>query len=517
MSKIFDTSGLDEAMMRRLSSDDASHIYNGLDCCVTFEVYERLAEEIAASPENVQHTYNMAIAKQAPFLDISLRGILVDEESRRAAIKKLQAELDLLNGRFQRIMREVFDHELNWRSPVQLKTLFYGTLRIKAIRKRNAKGVFAETVNEEALNRLCLHFWAQPLAQYILLMRDLGKKISFLETEIDYDGRMRCDINIAGTNTGRLSSSMSDFGTGTNMQNVDSALRFPFISDPGYILVNVDLEQADARNVGAIIYNTFYESHGAETAAVYLDACESGDLHTFVCRMAWADLDWPEARAGWREIADQKAYKDMSYRDLAKRLGHGTNYYGTPRTMAKHTQTETHIIELFQSRYFAAFPLIPEWHRWTIEEIKSSGVLTTLYGRRRHFWGRGNDASTWRKAIAYCPQSMTAHQIDMGILNLWRNMPEAQLLMQVHDSVLFQLPFRQLETLLPRAMELLRFAIELKGGRKFAVPLEAQVGWNWGKVEYKDKKVAGNPYGLITWRGSEERLPPPTKRLKDYI
>lgn len=509
MRKI-NTSGLDESLMRQLTSDEASWIYNGLDCCVTLEVYYRLAEELADSPECVQETYETSNNKQAPFMEIGLRGLLVDEGARQESIEELQFVLDDLNQKFQRIVQEVFGHGLNWDSPVQMKTFFYGTLRIKEIKKRNAKGQYVATVDEQALNRICLHPYAQLFARFVLKMRNVRKKIGFLKTSVDPDNRMRTNLNIAGTNTGRLSSSESEFGTGTNLQNIDNTLRYPFIADPKQVLVNIDLEQADARNVGAIIWNLFLESHGPEEAGRYLDACESGDLHTFVCRMAWSDLPWPEDQSGWRAVADRTAYKEMSYRDLAKRLGHGTNYLGTPPTMAKHTQTERGIIETFQNRYFAAFPLISEWHKHVIKTIASTGVLTTMFGRRRTFFGRGNDSKTHREAVAYEPQSMTGHEIDMGILNLWRYKPDAELLMQVHDSVLLQVPWHNHQTHIEEALKLMRFEHELKGGRIFSVPLEALVGWNWGKYSEQNK------HGVAKWKGEETRRPPLMQRLSDY-
>ena len=45
--KIFDTANLDEKLMKTLSADDASWIYNGLDCCVTAEVYNALEKQLA--------------------------------------------------------------------------------------------------------------------------------------------------------------------------------------------------------------------------------------------------------------------------------------------------------------------------------------------------------------------------------------------------------------------------------------------------------------------------------------
>lgn len=518
--KLFNTAGLDRNLLRTLTPDETSWVYNGLDCCVTFEIYEKLMESMEQAGPDVHKTYEEALAKQAPFMEMSLRGLKVDEPARKRTIKSLEATMAQLDKRFQRLMNEVFGHGLNWSSPAQLKTLFYGELEHPEIKKRNTKGQFVPTVNEEALERMKQNLLCLPLCNYILALREIRKKLGFLKTEIDPDGRFRCNINIAGTNTGRSSSSASDFGTGSNLQNVDNRLRYPFVAGPKKYLVNIDLEQADARNVGAILHDLFYESHGAKEAGSYLDACESGDLHTRVCSMAWQDLGWTGDSKQDRAIADQPFIGGKSYRDFAKALGHGTNYYGTPNTMAKHSGTAVSVIADFQRRYFAAFPLIQKWHEATISTVRDFGVLVTPFGRVRHFFGRGNDASTWRKAIAYVPQSMTGHEMDMGILNLWRHMPEAELEIQVHDSILFEVPWHNHQTHIERALKLLRFEHELKGGRIFSVPLEAMTGWNWGKFDKKDPQA--NPYGITVWKGEETRTPPVLvgprgARLKDYM
>jgi len=512
--KIFDTANLDEKLMSKLSADEAAHIYNGLDCCVTAEIYSELMTQLETEPDNVKETYTTALAKLAPILEMSMRGTLIDEEARQKSIKLLEKDLTELDAKFQRIMREIFGGELNWRSPVQLKNLFYSMLGLKEVKKRNQNGIFAATTNREALEFLAgRYFYARPLANMILAMRDLHKQLGFLKTEIDKDQRIRTSYNTCGTNTGRLSSSMSDYGTGTNLQNVNRKLRYPFVADPGMYLVNVDLEQADGRNVGAICYNLFYDSHGPEFSGAYLDACESGDLHTTVCKMTWPELDWPEDENEWKKFCDSiLAHGQDSYRQLAKKLGHGTNYYGTPRTMARHAHVPTKIIEEFQNRYFKQFACVPEWHKSVISDIQTTGTITTLFGRRRMFFGRGNDASTHRKAIAYAPQSMTGEQIDRGLLQVWRAYPQVQLLNQVHDSILFQLPFSEAEELIPEVLKTMEVSLDLRGGRKFTVPLEAQVGWNWSKA---DKT---NEYGLKAWTGKEDRSRPnPTKRIKDFF
>jgi len=520
--KIIDTSELTQG--QTLPPADREFVYNGLDCCVTLEVLDALTPQL----DNVSSaTYEFSRSLQGPVFEMALRGILVDQTRRMQTLAKFEQEIDRVREQLDEILRDGVGCELNWRSPVQLKSLLYDVMGLPPVRKRNAQGRMAPTVNRDALERLSSYFYAEPICNHLLALRDLDKKRSFLKTGIDHDGRLRASFNIAGTNTGRLSSSMSDFGTGTNMQNIDRDLRSVLVADPGMKFANLDLEQADARNVGAICWNTFLNSHGAEYAGSYLDACESGDLHTQVCRMAWHDLAWGDDPSTFRATADQIAYRHMTYRDLAKRLGHGTNYYGTPRTMAKHSKVATHIIDDFQRAYFRAFPVIggyikergkPNWHSRVRDDLQDFGTITTLFGRRRKFWGRLNDDATLREAIAYAPQSMTADEIDTGILTLFRA-NRVQLLLQGHDSILMQYPEELEDEIVPWALESLRTELELEGGRKFVVPTEAKVGWNygdrqnWTKDDYEQgccgKDEIGtckeNPDGLVKWKGHDSR------------
>ncbi len=546
--KIFNTADLDERMMKTLSSSQAAYIYNGLDCCVTAEIYNELMDQLETEPENVRETYENTLAKLAPIMEMSMRGTYIDEEARQGTIDYFEKMLDKLDQKFQRIMVEVFDGPRNWNSHTQMKGLFYTTLGIKEIRKRNDKGQWVATINKEALEYFDRYLMARPLAKFVLLMRDIRTQISFLKTEIDHDQRIRATYNLAGTNSGRLACSMSEFGTGTNLQNVNRKLRYPFISDPGMYMVNIDLEQADSRNVGAICWELFFDEYGPEYAGSYLDACESSDLHTTVAQMVWPELAWPSNESAWKKFCDGLiAHGQDSYRQLAKKGGHGTNYYGLPRTMARHLHTSTSAMKDFQHRYFSQFPCIgrphikgskplagpsDNWHDWVINEIKTTGTITTLFGRRRMFWGRANDASTHRKAIAYAPQSMTGEEIDRGLLRVWRKYPQVQLLNQVHDSILLQLPFSEATELIPLVLRTMKIVLELKGDRKFTVPLEASGGWNWGYAhawavaDYEAGRcrqdqignLRSNIYGLTKWIGKENRdRPNPKRRLKDYL
>ena len=490
--------------------DDIAAIYNGLDCCITYEVCQVLKEKLADAPDNYKETYATAMEKLPPVNFMCMQGLRVDMKERDKLIKFLSDLRLRLDKNFQKMCVALVGHTVNARSWKQVSDLFYQEIGVKPVLKKNTHGKYTPTTDDKALAKLQKHIYIKPLVSHILAIRKIGKKLGFIQTNLDADGRMRTSLNIAGTDTGRFSSQFSTFDSGSNLQNVENALRRYFVADPGCIFVNVDLEQADARALGAIIYNLFYDSYGPEEAGKFLDACESGDLHTQVCAMAWPELNWPEPfnLKEARKIADSKASIGMTYRDAAKRLGHGTNYMGKPPTMAMHSGAPVHAIADFQDRYFAAFPLIHEWHKWIEHELKTTHRLQNLFGRERVFFGRPNDQKVLNAAVAFAPQSTTGEFLDRGWLNLWHNMPEADLRLPVHDSILFQLPRRKLKKLLPEAMKLLEIEIELKGGRKFSIPLEAKVGFNWADCK---KSTDIDPYGpqeanidgLKAWNGTD--------------
>jgi len=478
--KIIDTSLLTPTSLS--GETESLWVYNGLDTAVTLEVFNAIEAEL---DEQTRATYSFSKSLQAPILEMNMRGILVDQSRKNEVLSLYRRDIAQLESQFNRLVLEVFDRHINWRSNKDLIELLYGTMQIPAIKKRNPKGQYLPTVNREALEKLDAYFYARPILSHLLAMRDIGKKIGVLETDIDSDGRMRTSYNIGGTTTGRLSSSLGDFGHGTNLQNIEQRLRSVFIADPGHKLAYIDGEQAESRLVGALCWNLFDDGR-------YLDACESGDLHTTVTKLAWSDLPWVDDLKACKAIAEQPAYRQLSYRDLAKRLGHGTNYNGKPPTMAKHTKLEVGIVRDFQYKYFTAFPAIRQWHEWTAETLARTGHLTSLMGRRRIFFGRLQDDATLREAIAYNPQSSLSDIINLGLLNVWRA-NFCQVLLQIHDAIVVQYPEDQEEKIIPQLIDHFLVPQELKHGRMLRIPSEVKVGWNWANQE------DGNPDGLVKY------------------
>ena len=477
---IIQTADLTPTSVASLPSNTVRQIYNSLDCCVTLEVLEQLSS--LSNSENI--IYNFERALQAPVLEMMLRGFKIDPYERQKGIKLLSSQLATLDTQLQELAFAVWDKPLNPRSPKQLISFFYGRMRLPE-QWKNDKGRRRLSTDREALEKLDLYFYARPIVSTILEIRNIGKQLSVLETEIDPDGRLRTSYNIAGTETGRWSSSSNAFGTGTNLQNIAPHLRNIFVADKGHKLCGIDLEQAESREVGwqcGVLFDDW----------TYLDACYSGDLHTLTCRLIWPDLAWTGDPKSDRAIADQNFYRNYSRRDMSKRGGHGSNYYGTPFTMARHLKVPTKLMENFQANYFAAFPAIPRWHRYTAQQLQQNQVLTTPWGRQRHFFGRPNDDSTLRESIAFVPQSSTGDRMNLGLYRIWKNMRDrVQLIAQVHDAVYFQfLEHLDEQEIVAEALALIDIRLE-HNGHTLIVPGEAKVGWNWASYDEKT-----NPNGL---------------------
>jgi DNA polymerase I-like protein with 3'-5' exonuclease and polymerase domains len=471
-------------------------VYNGLDCCVTLEVFQELKTLYNQDPD----TYNFTRQLQAPALEMMLRGFKIDNFARKRAIMDLETEIGRLQHILDSYANAIWDKPLNANSPAQLKKFFYGIMALPE-QFSIIKGERKVSTNREALEKLAAYFYATPIVETILAVRDRVKQKSVFETEIDPDSRMRTSYNICGTETGRWSSSSNAYGTGTNLQNIASKLRYPFIADDDKKLCGIDLEQAESREVGlkcGLLFDDW----------TYLNAAESGDLHTLTCKLIWKDLPWTGDPKADRKIADEIFYREFSYRDMSKRGGHGSNYLGTPVTMAKHLKVPTKLMRDFQDAYFAAFPAIPRWHRWVAQQLQTKQSLTTSFGRTRTFFGRANDDSTLREAIAFEPQSSTGDRLNLGLLNIWRELPQVQLIAQVHDALYFQYDPADEATIIPKALELIQIK-QTFSGRTFLIPGEAKVGWNWGNFNDDEKKGRLNPDGLKKYKGPDARVRTP--------
>lgn len=470
----------------QLDSYQEYQLYNALDCCVTAEVWKARQDHWS---QNTWQIYLHGKDIQAPALEMQLRGILLDSVAVSEECARLSEEIRDLEDYFDALMLAGYGQKVNWKSPAQVKKML------------NDMGWTTKSTERDDLEKLTAHFYAEPVINVILALRDRSKLYDVLaKSKRKRTGRFHAAFKVPGTGTGRLSSSKDSFGEGHNLQNINDRTRRVFIPDPGYKMAYIDLEQAESRAVA-------YLAAAVSGKTNYLEACESGDLHTTVCQMVWQELEWTDDPKQNKEVAKQIFYRDWDYRYMAKRGGHGTNYYGTAQTMAKHLKIPKAMMQDFQDRYLTRFPEIREWWNQIMIDLMTDGWLMTPFGRFRRFFGRPDDDATIRKAIAFEPQSLVADILNTGLLRIWQTLPQVQLLAQVHDAVLIQYPQEAENEIIPQVQSLLEIPIAV-GPRTMTIPSEASVGWNWGHFDEDD-----NFHGLREWDGTDDRERPTQRSL----
>lgn len=459
-----------------LSPFERDMVYNGQDCCVTAEVLDVILPQL---DNQTAATYAFERELQGPVLEMRLRGVLVDEHRRQQVVDEFYEKMEFLERNLEKIVLDGLGlPHFNWRSNDDLKTLFYDILQIPPIQKKGKP-----SVDRDALEKVHQYDIAKPICYHLFALKDIGKKIGVLKTAVDPDGRIRTSYNIAGTSTGRFSSSFSEFGTGGNLQNVEESLRSILIADPGYKFAKFDAKSGESFCVGAKEWNLFKDGR-------YLDACETGDPHTAVARICWPNLPWTGNLKHDKDVAEQPYYRHYTYRFMCKKLGHGSNYGGRPVTLATQSHLPVNVVQQFQPLYFSSFPAHQQWQEWVASELRRTGCLSTLTGRRRHFWGRRNDDSTLREAIAYDPQGSLADLVNRAMLNIWRQ-GIALIMLQDHDATTWMYKEEDEDRVVPALLENLVIPLELEHGRVLRIPYDAKVGWNRG-----DYNAKTNPDGL---------------------
>lgn len=430
--------------------------YNALDSAVCIEAYPSIMEDIAEM-EN-QASYRRAIRLIEPLMYMQARGIKVDKEALKHESKEAEKRLEELNLKVQ----ELVGREINTASPKQLMDYFYGELGIKPYKNRKSG---KRTLDAMALKRLARRGFK--VAKILLEIRKISKlKGTYFDMPLDEDNRIRCSFNPVGTVSGRLSSSKTIFGTGGNMQNIPPKMKEHMLADEGMLMFNIDLSQAENRMV-AYIAPEPKMMHAFETGL---------DIHTQTAALIFGKQ--PE------DVSDEPGSStigDGSYseRFWGKKANHSLNYGLGYRSFALHLEIEEKEAKYIWERYHYAYPGVGKYHRWVKEALRRNRSLTTPYGRTRIFRDRWGDP-LFKEAYSFIPQSTIADKINEdGVIYLYEEVPEADLLNQVHDSIVFQLPRslgpKRIAQILRKIVHKLSTPITWRS-RRFFIPAEIEVG-----------------------------------------
>lgn len=399
------------------TGEDQLWYYNCEDAVRTFEVDEVEQRTIDAMKLREVHDFQQALFW--PVLRTMNKGIRIDTGLRNRFAMTLMDEI------FAREtwMAEVLGESVNIKSPKQMQELFYGTFAQKPIISRKSGTV---TCDDEALSKIAdREPLLKPLVRKIQELRSLGVFLStFVNAPLDVDGRMRCSFNIAGTETYRFSSSANAFGTGLNLQNIpkggdSGALELPnvrslFIPDPGHTFFDIDLSSADLR--------------------IVVWEADEGEMK----RMLKEGLD-PYTEVAKEFYHDPSLTKKDPRRQLFKAFCHGTNYLGTAKGLAERLGLSVHEAEKTQRWYFERFPAIKRWQDDLKDQVFKRRMVQNVFGYRCYFFDR-IEGTIFNQAAAWIPQSTVACLINRAYVAIDRDLPEVDILLQVHDSLAGQFP-----------------------------------------------------------------------------
>lgn len=466
------------------------YVYNGLDVCVTFEIFERLHDLLRGKGRlkfYLEHYANMhepllALMRGGVAVDVALMEetrtkLLVDWiENRDRAARRVGKPLFTFDStKCERDMLAAYHDDglttLDAISPVLVEkghTLAQITAKWLAMQKRGiSDAMLVDTMHSEyglsggkrtptgriQVNNIQLKkiqqqvegrlrapkgFEIEPWKETLLGLVDdtlncrrSMKLSSFLNpARIDTDGRLRCTYKFT-TKTGRLSSATNPRGTGTNLQNFDSTLHHVFRPRPGNIMLEIDLSQAESRVVNVL-------TGDEELIDIAHRPPHEYDEHTVNAMMIF-------------DIPEYKVTKKL--RDVGKTTNHATKYGLQGKTLSEALERNGYIYTVDEcqnliNRVHERFPAIHEWHSKIRKTVLRSRDLYTTWGRHIDFTDIRLDDEVYRFAYSAMPQSEIGDLLNQwGLIPLhkeikWARM-ESEIVLQVHDSLVADCPVEE--------------------------------------------------------------------------
>lgn len=207
-----------------------------------------------------------------------------------------------------------------------------------------------------------------------------------------------------------------------------------FVPDPGYMLYEADLSGADAQVVAA-------EADDLDLRRAFKEGL---DVHaknaSDILGESFKKLT-PESPA-WKSL--RKEYKTAV---------HATNYGASPHSLCHSLGWTLHQSRNFQNLWFNLHPGVRRWQQEVQYKLSTSRKAENRFGYRIVYFDRVDGLLP--QALAWIPQSTVALITYKGAIRMQRECPWAHLLLQVHDSLVFQVPFHRADDMRPvvRALE----------------------------------------------------------------
>jgi len=275
--------------------------------------------------------------------------------------------------------------------------------------------------------------------------------------------RLHTSFSQTNAATGRLSSS------DPNLQNIPirtelgRQIRAAFVADKGKILISADYSQIELRIM----------AHFSQDS-VLLDAFRNGeDIH---------------ARTAQEVFGVGPLAQTPEHRRAAKAINFGIIYGLSAFGLAQQINVPQKEAAQFISAYFTRYKGVKQYLDRALVETRKSGVAKTLFGRIRPIPEINSPQVQLRNfaertALNSPLQGTAADLIKLAMIRIDARLQqekfEAQMILQVHDELLFETPpdeQEELEALVRKEMEEVH---------KLAVPLKVEIcaGPNWRDLD----------------------------------
>jgi len=392
---------------------------------------------------------------------IERAGVRIDSAALLAQSQRVEQELT-------RLMKQVYEKagsEFNIGSPKQLSEVLFDKLGLPVLKRTGTSRAPSTAV--EVLEELALtHDLPRLILDWRAMSKLKGTYIDALPQLVNpATGRVHTSFNQAVAATGRLSSS------DPNLQNIPirtelgREIRRAFIAEPGHVLISADYSQIELRVLAHL--------SGDETL---IEAFRRGD-----------DIHDQTANRVFGASPPGGGMDKHQKRSIAKMINYALLYGKTAFTLSKDIGVTPQAAQEFIDAYFAGFPRVREFIDRTLEDARISGVVKTMYGRRRlvpELTSKNGQirSAAERVAVNLPIQGMAADIMKRAMNDVHAALadrPQARMILTVHDELLFEVPEGDADELAGLVRDRMQSAAALN------VPLTVDVGIgaNWKEAK----------------------------------
>ena len=383
-------------------------------------------------------------------------GVKIDLDLLREYSKEIDIQLQQKIERIYGLAGEVF----NINSSQQLGKILFDKLKLPVVKKTKT----GYSTDVDVLTKLSLR---HDLPLEILGYRNLNKlKSTYVDVFPNLihprTGRIHTSYNQTVTATGRLSSS------DPNLQNIPirteegNRIRQAFIPEEGYSIVSADYSQIELRIL----------AHLSQDQTLIQAFQNDEDIHA---RTASEIFNVPMEKM------------TSAIRREAKVINFGIIYGMSAYGLSQQLGTEPKIAQAYIDEYFKKYTGVQAYIDRSLQEARQRGYVTTLLNRRRYLPDIHSSTVVIRQAAERMAvntplQGTAADMIKVSMIRIQNRIEElglsSRMIMQVHDELVFEIP----EEEFPKAIPMIRSAMETV--MDLTVPLKVSVsaGKNWAEV-----------------------------------